>query len=205
MRLTEIHNADRCRDYLLEIVAGGRSLAQAMKSMIPQFTIFYTLLPDDGQILDFWKGGHKRSIGVGNVRIEEVEDDNVQMAEFLASLAEDGPAAILIEDNVGRRGDRSLDVVRNRLMFNGEDVYHVLARPDGIEKSDVAELMKAGFSAAPTIGILAKPDGFVIDAINATSEMTAPLLEQVKSASELLFAEAYDGESFLIASRKGLN
>jgi hypothetical protein len=183
--------------YFVNEMWRGERLAHDVSSR--QISRLYTLLPDNVEpntIRDFGNGGKLQAPPrVGN--IQEVPNSDQELARIVFQTASVSPfAVVILEDEIARRSDFA-NKKPDGLMFEGDDVYHVI---DGEELRSIEGFLNRlswAKSVATTRGFVAifnEPitwsDG---------GEWAPGSLERITAHTQLAFLSAYDGESYLIA------
>jgi hypothetical protein len=207
-RVTEVP-LDRAAaaNYLRTALANGRSLSAALLATIDfeagSFSTFLPVGTSPRDAIDFRSGGkfglppRDRWIhGSDGSTAIPVTSAIAEVAQALQKeLALKGSAALL-ENPMAAPSDPWVEQAQSRIGRFGEEVYHLLVHADDWGRI-LASLREAKGYPAP-IGAVARPMAVQATGIEVLSQAW---LGSFAAAAQVVFAEAYDGESYVFWRR----
>ncbi len=194
----EHHLEPAANEYILECLEYGHSLSRHLRRRRQDLKEgrVITRLPlgaNTGE-LDKFEWGGKYPLAAEAKRLPSTRDDLVSLVGDFLRRKEGG--VCVFENYLARRTDPVLSRARSRVLFYGDEVYHVLAEEDA-----KPELIKATIAEAETLPIfigalsILPQDSRIY---SAQRELAGEELRSLADRAEKFIVGAYDGEGYLI-------
>ena len=197
-------------NYLISALEGGRALSASLLSHFDlrngSFTAFFPRGSDLGEPVDFRAGGKFPLAGRdrwaagpdGSTAIPVVSAHEAVARSIKKELAL-GCAVTLLENPMATPSDPWLTNAKSRVLQLGRDVFHLLLPEDDVPYI-LASLREASGHPA-SIGVVASPASLP-PVIEGEFLVTERWIDTIASAAQTIFAEAFDGESYVFWRRQ---
>jgi len=200
--LTPLTDTAACRAHFARRFSWGGALAERLERHVEPLTFHYTFAEPSDQILDFRHGGKRPQAPIITTdvgTIQQVLDDDDLLVVLLLRLAV-ADSVLLLDLPLAEPSDGFLSKIRSRVIRVGNRILVGASGKELADETSIEACLKPARYGAPRLGILARPSrAFVL-----RPEISPDELEDLCENVELAFVDAYDGESVLIASRRGL-
>lgn len=183
-------DADRARNWLRESLAGGHELSAAVLGS-SRFDAgeFLVLLPTGGDL------GPVPAFAEGGVVSSDLA--NAALAGILEDLMRQGAASVVVEDDVGRRGDPAIDKRKAPSAFMGDRVI-CWSELDWPGSGTVAvETIAEAASGYPRNAFVLSETAADLG-VSAGRSLPADFAARAAASLTAVVVSAFDDESFLI-------
>jgi hypothetical protein len=169
---------------------------------VESIRFFYTFLPPGDALVNFRAGGQKPQeprVRVGDSSLQRVMADDDRLADLVGRVASRG-AAMMIDLPLAAPSDPFLEKLACDVWVVSDRVVLAVAPGEITNRLGVLACLAPGRYGAPLLGVVVGGFDEVLGKRSAPWEMTEEELDRLVAAFELVFVEAYDGESFLLGS-----
>ena len=189
--------ADEANEYVRDCLEYGHSLSRYLRhrpDLAHGKVIVRLPLGADVEDLDRFEWGGKYPKASDGQFKPQAEQD---LAFLIRRFLQEGKGRACVSENyLARRTDPWLAHAKSRILFFGEEVYHVIDRQD-VESDSIDAAIREAESPTIFVGVLSTlRQGFRLPPVK--TDMDTDQLRVLAEEAEKLIVRAYDGEGYLI-------
>ena len=200
-------------NYIEDCLKNGKSLSENILKCIKFFNgKVLTYLPENiknqeaikfdlgGKFDSFYK--NKKKISLFGIKMEKIINcDMFLVNEITSFLKISADNICVIENTLETPEDPGVKKSNSRLFFYNNQVFYFLIHDD-IDNNNIHKTIKESFSIPIFIGTMTSyPENFDIVTLNR-KYISEDILKLLAERTEKIFVGAYDGEGYLIWSKK---
>jgi len=207
--LTEPDVRDEAIDYLKEQLANGNTLATLLLETINfqagNVAILSPVTLGSAQLLEFnWghasqkpEDGIQLTIGDRSFSAYPKAGVEEQLAPVIKDWLKKKEYVCLLENELARAGDPWLEHANSCIVLHGAEVYHAVTQPNGTE---ILRALGEARSLPVFIGAIGPQPVIPICAVSGHGTVSHEQLKQFAESVSCTFAQAYDGEGYVVWS-----